>query len=75
MPSNCGRHVGTFRKSRTGFIANKVGKAKAGAKRQSFSNVKSAATEKIIEVIKCVNFASLFSQHYSASQKIDMERI
>ena len=43
--------------------------------RQSFSNVKSAATEKIIEVIKCVNFASLFSQHYSAIQKIDMERI
>ena len=62
MPSNCGRHVGTFRKSRTGFIANKVGKAKAGAKRQSFSNVKSAATEKIIQSDKMRKFCiTLFS--------------
>jgi len=28
-PTNCGRHVGTFRKSRTGFIANKSGPLRA----------------------------------------------
>jgi hypothetical protein len=28
-PSNCGRHVGTFRKSRTAFIANKSGPLRA----------------------------------------------
>jgi len=29
LPSNCGRHVGTFRKSRTGFITNKSGPLRA----------------------------------------------